>query len=123
MGLSPLRLAAALVIGGVATGALYLQQQATGRPLPAATARPRVAATAPRPSASPAAKPALALPVKPRRIVLHHDTPGEVVLTVRGDELQVEFVAKAPAPPAKPPVKPVKVSARMPHLATPVATR
>lgn len=123
MGLSPLRLALALAIGGVATGALYLTQQAVGRPLPAASAPP---APAKPPAPARAAEPKAALPLQapPKRIVFRHTSPGDVVLTVHGDELQVEFVSAAPkAPPRKPPSKtPVKVSAQLPHKATPVAT-
>jgi len=131
MGLSPLRLGMALVIGGVATGALYLTQQTVGRPPSAsaavAPAKPKAPVVAPMKPQAPVAEPKAALPLAapPRRIVFRHTAPGDVVLTVHGDELQVEFVSpKAPVHAAsKPPTKaPVKQSARLPHLATPVAT-
>lgn len=133
MGVSPLRLALAVAIGGVATGGLYVTQQAIGHP-PAASAqvapeRPRAAVappTKPQPAARPSeARAAIPLKAAPRRIVFRHNAPGDVVLTVHGDVLQVEFLAAAPQahPPKKPaPKAPVKLSAQLPHLATPVAT-
>ncbi|HEY9857120.1 MAG TPA: hypothetical protein V6D05_15355 [Stenomitos sp.] len=135
MGLSPMRLGLALVIGGVATGALYMTQQTVGHPPSAsaavAPAKPQALAVAPEKPQAPVAEPkaALPLPAPPRRIVFRHTAPGDVVLTVHGDELQVEFVSPQPPaqaaskPSTKPPSKaPVKVSARLPHMATPVAT-
>lgn len=120
MGLSPLRLAAALVFGGMVTGALYLSQQAIGRPLPAASA----AASPQRAHSAAASKTALPLATPPKRIVFRQTAPGDVVLTVRDEELQVEFVpAKAPNSVSKPPVKlATKLTTKPPLKTTPVAT-
>ncbi len=134
MGVSPLRLAAALAFGGMVTGGMYLTQHANGRTLPAVaapaqpTSRP-AAVPAPKQASAPQAE--VAVKTAPKRIVLKHQEPGEVVLTVHGDELQVQFVpapkpaAKAPvakAPAAKPAFKaPAKISA-LPAKTTPVAT-
>lgn len=122
MGISPQRVAVALVFGGMVTGGLYLTQQANGRPLPIAV-RP---ADPPRPVRVEASPAVLPMPA-PRRIVFRQTTPGEVVMTLQGDELVVQFVA-APAkasvqvadvPPEKRHAKP---SAHPPRMATPVAT-
>lgn len=120
MGVSPLRLVAALVFGGMVTGGLYLTQQANGRPLPAAAA-PAKPAAKPAPAKPKVPQAAIPLTTAPKRIVFRHSAPGDVVLTVHGAELQVQFV---PAPPqgARPPAKPTQQSARPPHKTTPVAT-
>lgn len=138
MGPSPLRLALALVFGGMVTGGLYWTQQATGRPLPVASPASRPLATPapsavatpdPQPSATPVPRPsampvikraqaALPLPAPPKRIVFRHSGPGEVILTLQGEELVVNFV---PATPKAPP-RPAKVSAHPPLPTTPVAT-
>lgn len=124
MGLSPLRVALSLAIGGAATGGLYLTQQAVGRPLPPASP---VVVSSPRPVAPPHARAALPMPSAPRRIVFRHTAPGDVVLTTHGDELLVEFIASPPKAPASvpktPPKKSVPPASPLPHPATPVATR
>lgn len=128
MGVSPLRLAAALAFGGMVTGSLYLTQHANGLTLPAAVTPAQAAVAAkPQPTARPTAvrSPAksnapqavVPLAAAPRRIVLKNPGPGDVVLSVRGDELQVQFVP-VPKPAA---AKPAKISA-LPVKATPVAT-
>lgn len=122
MGISPQRVAVALVFGGMVTGGLYLTQQANGRPLPIAV-RP---SEPPRPARVEASPVVLPMPA-PRRIVFKQMTPGEVVMTLQGDELVVQFVA-APAkasvqvanePPNKRHAKP---AAPPPRVTTPVAT-
>lgn len=123
MGLSPLRLVVALVFGGMVTGGLYLTQQANGRPLPVAAApvEPQ------RPLAATANPSALSLPAPPKRIVFRQTAPGDVVLTVQGEELVVQFV---PAPAKAAPLasgtpaskRPLKVAAHPPLKTTPVAT-
>lgn len=136
MAVSPLRLTAALVFGGMVTGGLYLTQQANGRPLAVASPEPAAKPRAERPaSAQPrvalpqpkavtpakAAQATMPLATAPKRIVFRQTAPGDVVLTLAGEELQVQFVPAA-QPPAVKKVAKAKISSLPPHKATPVAT-
>ena len=99
--LSPVRLAIALLCGAVVTGVFHLSRTAPGAQAIAADLAPANSAaslaakspaqSAARPAPRIEAKPIVAHGQVPRRIVFRHANPGVVVLTLQGDQLDVEF--------------------------------
>lgn len=98
MEISPCRTAIALSGGAVATCVLYLMSAHTGGRLLGPEAR--AASTAGPPAASASAGTTVPVGSAVKRIVLRHREPGEVVLSLQGDELQLEIrpVASASTP-------------------------
>lgn len=89
MEITPGRTAIALSGGAVATCVLYLMSAHTGGRLSGTEARAASTTIPPAASASMATKVPVGASLK--RIVVRHQEPGDVVFSLNGEELQLEF--------------------------------